>query len=243
MEKLKLSEKVNKLLFYKNKQLEQQILKLEQTIQEYSGKNDIKVPNRIPEINESEKILLLEIEEQNRKIKELQDKFNEKFEANEDSNSHVIFLQKRIEELIMDSKRYFDKFKNIHNSYVNLMTKLTNEKVFEKKQAREAIYNLSRYQKTCQVQITNEQKLYEHRIVELEKIAQDFMVKRKKYEEQIKNLENKLGEKQEQEIKIEEYVNQLLESHKEVKNDIIEILKNIKEGKDVSKEYIMKYIK
>lgn len=230
---MRLSEKVNKLLFFKNKQLEQQVLRLQKVIEERLGKDECKLLNQTAEVSENEKLLLLQIEQQNKKMKELEDKLNNRFASDADSNSRVAFLQKRVDELLADSKRYFNSYQSLHNDYVSLMARSGGEKVNRN--------YLSKYQEMCRLQISEEQKLYEKRVGEVEKMAEEFAVKREKYEERVRDLEEKLRQKEEQETKIEAYVNKLLENYKEVKSDVIAILNVSKEGKGISGEYFSKY--
>ena len=183
--------------------------------------------------------MLIQIEQQNKKIKELEDKLNEKVLANSDDNSYLVFLQKRIDELIADSKRHSEQYKTLHNDFLALMAKVKNEKS-QKVNEGIVLNGLKKYQQMVQLQNSAEQKLYESRVIELEKMAEEFTTKKQKYEERIKNLEEKLEQKQEQEVKIEGYVNKLLQNYKEAKNDIITILNSHKEV--MPKEYYTKYI-
>ena len=68
------------------------------------------------------------------------------------------------------------------------------------------------------------------------------MGKRHEYERRIEDLEKIAKTKQEQEEKIEEYVNKLVQAHKETKEDLCKVLTMQKEGKPVSPEYYNKYI-
>eukprot|EP00826_Nyctotherus_ovalis_P003395 TRINITY_DN10690_c0_g2_i3.p1 TRINITY_DN10690_c0_g2~~TRINITY_DN10690_c0_g2_i3.p1 ORF type:complete len:175 (-),score=29.85 TRINITY_DN10690_c0_g2_i3:100-624(-) len=155
--KLKLAEQVNKLLFFKNKQLEEENARLQKLAQNNMSeeKQELNI-----QITQNEKLLLLEIEGQNKKIEELQNTLNKKFEANSEASSYVSFLQKRINELFEDSKRYFDKYKIARSDYL----KLLHSKAKDSSNLHALII---RHIKTCPAEESADKKIYCKRIKEI----------------------------------------------------------------------------
>jgi len=242
MEKVDLLERINKLLFYKNKQYEKKISQLENTIHGNKNPMELTPTDQIPDINENEKVLLAQIEQQNIKINELQDKLNSQYQVGVDPTEHIEFLQKRTAELASDSKRYFEKYKTARSDYIKLLASLTNEKIYGAKRAREVLANLNAYQKIGREEDIEERKIYEKRVEEIEKNVREYLEKHNSAEKRIKELEEKLKEKQNQETKIENYVNKLLGNYKETKEDIVNLLKMCKEGKSIPNEFYTKYL-
>jgi len=173
-------------------------------------------------ITENEKLLLIEIENQNKKIQELQNTLNSKFESNTETNAYITFLQKRISELLEDSKRYFDRYKSAKSDYLKLLHN----------KAKDLRGLINKHIKNHQLENNLDKKIYYKRVEDMTKEV---------YDKKVKELSEKLKVKEEQEEKIEIYINKLISNYKEVKNDIVAILILSKKGKAIPREYFEKY--
>ena len=139
--KLELAERINKILFYKNKQCERRITELQK--QANSPSSNPGPPPDIVEnpdlISENEKLLLAQVEQQKQRISELQDQLNTKLHTSSDTNEHAVYMQKRVEELSADSRRFFEKYRLARHEYMKVLSFLTNEKLYGVKKSRETM--------------------------------------------------------------------------------------------------------
>ena len=111
-QKLKLTERVNRVLFFKNKQLEKRIAELSKATKY--------------EVNKIEdNVNALEMNKQSK----------------EQSNEYIELLKYRIEELNNELKACNDKYKALNEEYSKLIAKLVNDKIYSTKQVKEIVNN------------------------------------------------------------------------------------------------------
>ena len=185
-----MAERINKILFYKNKQNEKRLMKLQRMVhtnvannsitgtenisstpsKSYAGTTTIPMDEQCEEgtmISENEKLLLSQIEQQKQRIDEMQQLLNSKLKTSPDSDEHIIYMQKRIEELSADSRRYFEKYRVAREEHMKLLGTLNNEKKYGIKKSREAMAALNTVQKKYQVADNQEKETYEKRLLEV----------------------------------------------------------------------------
>ncbi len=184
-------------------------------------------------------MLLAQIEQQRQQIAALQSQLCEKCNPT-GADEHVVYMQKRVEELGADARRYFDQYRTARDEHIKLLASLA-EKGKEKR-PRAAAVNLNAFQKQCQTEDREARAVYERRIAEIERTAQEFVGRKTEYERRIADLEKMVKTKEEQEEKIETYVSKLVQMHREAKDDVTAVLKLIRAGNAVPNELYDKYL-
>lgn len=119
------------------------------------------------EAGDNEKILLSEIEQIKRKISELEEKVKEKDSKHVNPDEHIIALQKRIEELTVDSKRYFEKYEASRDEHMRLLISLTMDQSHGIRYNREATARMNSAQRIQKNNAVERTKLYTKRLFEV----------------------------------------------------------------------------
>ncbi len=140
--RLELAERINKLLVYRNKQREREILELQRLLETNrvevtptTGKTNIatttepeardgtetKDENAEERLEGNEQLLLSQIEQQEQVIRSLQDRLTIQSQQRPSVDEHLEYLHKRIVELAADSNRHFEKWRSARGHQARLV--------------------------------------------------------------------------------------------------------------------------